>query len=516
MSLYFNEIYDKLKSDFPHIEYTQNIPSFIKDVKFITNNSDLKNINTLYIGKASQLVARISSELNSNFILYNDNNEVVTKLVEANIITVSIEEDIYSIFNEVKDMFLKDMEIANPAAKLLNSLAQGKGLKYLLEIGAESLNNPLILIDASFSVLAYSKNENITDELWNKNIEMGYCTYEFIAAVKQLKSIKDSPFSNEPFIVTCEASNIRRLVSKVIIDSKIVGYLLLLECHDTIKDEHRKIVKILNNAISEEMKNNMFYRNIKGFKYENLLLDLLDGKIYNEEVAIERMKGAECNFGKNLYIITLDISTYNFSTKHKDGLKESIENILINSKSIYYEDNIVILLDMKNELLKNNNLFKEFEKFLSKNKLFVGISNNFSLLTKLKYAYNESKKTLQLSRLLKRRGSVFFYDDFKFYDLISSLDEDLIKFCHPALIKLIEFDKDNNTNYYNTLLCYLSNNQNMNLTSEKLYIHRNTLNYRISKIKEIIYSDLKDSEIIFQISYSYKIMEYLKATSKEP
>ena len=58
----------------------------------------------------------------------------------------------------------------------------------------------------------------------------------------------------------------------------------------------------------------------------------------------------------------------------------------------------------------------------------------------------------------------------------------------------MRYDKQNATNMVETLDCYFACNCNVSETAKALFIHRNTLIYRIDKIKSILGRDLKDSE----------------------
>ena len=44
----------------------------------------------------------------------------------------------------------------------------------------------------------------------------------------------------------------------------------------------------------------------------------------------------------------------------------------------------------------------------------------------------------------------------------------------------------------NTLYCYLANERNLIKTSEKLSIHRNTLIYRVNKLKDAMEYDINE------------------------
>lgn len=57
--------------------------------------------------------------------------------------------------------------------------------------------------------------------------------------------------------------------------------------------------------------------------------------------------------------------------------------------------------------------------------------------------------------------------------------------CHKAAVKIHEYDKQNGTNYLLTLETYLLYNKSLMAASEKLFIHRSTMTYRLKCIEKI-------------------------------
>lgn len=62
-----------------------------------------------------------------------------------------------------------------------------------------------------------------------------------------------------------------------------------------------------------------------------------------------------------------------------------------------------------------------------------------------------------------------------------------------------------NTELMSTCLCLLENDLNLSLTASKLYMHRNTLTYRINKIERECALNLRKfpDAVIFLLLYSY-------------
>ena len=122
-----------------------------------------------------------------------------------------------------------------------------------------------------------------------------------------------------------------------------------------------------------------------------------------------------------------------------------------------------------------------------------------------------AQKALDIS---KRNGKIDYVSDYKktgvyrlFFDM-SNYDE-MRNLYEETLHKLEKYDTKNSSNLLETLEMYLEQQKNIGLSAEFLYIHRNTMKYRINRIEEILGCDLKDDNIIFHITLCIKIKKFL-------
>lgn len=60
---------------------------------------------------------------------------------------------------------------------------------------------------------------------------------------------------------------------------------------------------------------------------------------------------------------------------------------------------------------------------------------------------------------------------------------------------LEKHDRNNGSDYLEFLTVYLTSNCNINDTADKLFIHRNTVVYKIKKINELLDCDLNELEV---------------------
>ena len=84
-------------------------------------------------------------------------------------------------------------------------------------------------------------------------------------------------------------------------------------------------------------------------------------------------------------------------------------------------------------------------------------------------------------------------------------------FVNRQLAPLIDYDVENNTDYVETFKDYLESYSSVKTVSEKSHVHRNTINYKIKQIREILGGELDaDAKAEFLIAYKIKdLLDYL-------
>jgi len=435
-------------------------------------------------------------------------NKVKSKIEKILINNPNFSKDnleIDTLVNEIEEEVKKNYKIMEDSATLLNSLIQGKSIKYIINLGAEILKNPIILVDSAFKVIAYSRNKKIEEIFWKENVERGYCSLKFIKAVKKMKEVKKAPNSNNPYVVTCFASPTRKMVSKVIINHKCVGNLIMLEDHVNFDDKNKELFKTLSNVISEKLSKISKYSNIRGLMYENFLFDLIENNIKNEEILKERAESCDIEINKEYFLLNFDFSKME-KNKNFNNAFDEIQEYFLNLKTIYYNNNFIVLINSNNkEILENS----DFQYLLKKYNLKLAVSDTFSKFLNFKDYYDQTVFTL--NRVNSENKFIYFYSDFKFYDFLDKIKEkiNLKEYCQKNIFDLIKNDKNKNTEYFETLKLYLKNNSNIVKTAKDLFIHRNTLSYRIKKIEDILGFELDNGEKNFELFFTIKIIEEL-------
>jgi len=114
------------------------------------------------------------------------------------------------------------------------------------------------------------------------------------------------------------------------------------------------------------------------------------------------------------------------------------------------------------------------------------------------------------SRITGRVGP-HYYDDLGLYRVLSDLRDraELQRFYQETLGDLLEYDQEHDTELVRTLQVLFDENTNISQTARALYVHRNTLNYRLQRIAEISGYDLNDAETRLTLQLALRLHQLI-------
>lgn len=131
----------------------------------------------------------------------------------------------------------------------------------------------------------------------------------------------------------------------------------------------------------------------------------------------------------------------------------------------------------------------------------VGMSTIVDSISELGQAYRESRIALEVGKVFDTEKSIISYDNLGIGRLIYQLPTTLCELFLNEVFKKESIDVLDSETIY-TIQKFFENNLNVSETSRKLFVHRNTLVYRLDKIKKLTGLDLRefDDAIIFKVA----------------
>jgi sugar diacid utilization regulator len=145
----------------------------------------------------------------------------------------------------------------------------------------------------------------------------------------------------------------------------------------------------------------------------------------------------------------------------------------------------------------------------------VGAGRIYALLD-LEKSFNEARIAIFLSQLMGQSNFIRKFSDLGIYQPLLSQDNKYIyQYCNNIIGKLIEHDCKNDGELLPTLRKLLDSCGNIKATADHLFIHVNTLYYRINKIEQILNVDLNKMDTRVELHTAIKVWDTLQLLKGE-
>lgn len=184
--------------------------------------------------------------------------------------------------------------------------------------------------------------------------------------------------------------------------------------------------------------------------------------------------------------------------KHWGGFK--VDNMMFYILNDFSDDEIESIAEK---------IQSEKERYISVNKLYVAVSKTNNKLKSLPKTYRIVLRMLRLA--VRADMTPMFYDRLEVKKLILAVDDiSLLESIYNENLKKLEvYDRDNGTDYMSFLRLYLKYDGSVQRVAQKTFIHRNTINYQLAKIKKILGNNLKTFEERFKIILAFEVRDVL-------
>jgi DNA-binding PucR family transcriptional regulator len=108
----------------------------------------------------------------------------------------------------------------------------------------------------------------------------------------------------------------------------------------------------------------------------------------------------------------------------------------------------------------------------------------------------------------EEQTGLIFYRGIMLEQMLSHIPAEETRFLiSPDIFRLEEAETRYSFSLVETLQVYLECNCNLNRTAERLYLHKNTLLYRLNHIRSILRCDLQDADARLLLMLSFKLRQ---------
>lgn len=466
------------------------------------------NQDYIYIVKCENIINFIESGNNTAICIGEP--KTIDKYEKIDLIIVEKTVNPYDILNKLVIVFAKynqwESSINDIAYKYLN-------LQEIFTLSNSIFLDPMYLIDNDLNYIAYNKayknDKNINSEnpgtvplsiANNIKLETDFNINSINEDIFTYRSSYDDSITlyfnikiNEIYKARLVyiLSSEKHLNSKKFIFTYFAKFLEKTYIHYNYTPYKSKYNPQLHFLIEELLSSN---KNIDNFDVE-FHLNKFGWKMNNTYVLIliKFIKSSEINW---------------FGSYFSHQLELKLEN----SCAINTSDGIVLIINKSISKNSNENLQQELPYLLRESLCKAGISNTFNSFTSLPTYYRQAEIALSVGEIINETIWCHNFKDYALhYMMLKSLGEFTpLQICHTGLLRLREYDKQKNTEYYKTLYTFIFHKYNTSHAASALFIHRTTLISRLSKIFEISNINLDDYNTRLYLMISFYILNIFK------
>ena len=275
--------------------------------------------------------------------------------------------------------------------------------------------------------------------------------------------------------------------------------IVFVEGTDPLADKISAILAVSLNSLRN------FYdeKHDKATFIKNIILDnIMPGDVY--------LKAKELHFAS-------DVLRYAMLIRFPEGCDvvpyDAISNMFPNSNQDYVvsvdESNIAVIREIRpggeDDIEKTARTVADTILSEMLTQVYIGIGNPVTSVKDVARSYREAQASLEVGHVFDRDKTIVSYDKLGIGRLIYQLPVTLCEMFLSEVFSQSSIDLlDRET--MATVKCFFDNNLNISETSRKLFVHRNTLVYRLDKIKRITGLDLRefDNAITFEVALLVK------------
>lgn len=428
--------------------------------------------------------------------------------------------------------------------QFIDAVLRGGGLSSIANVLALQVGTPVAIVDAEWNLLARVEEvrgpSETTTICWDEEIER----LKAAKAAKPIKlRLKDGSVQDNVLRLSFTAPDGRErafVMTDVRTDGARYGRVLALEPAnralsriDVLAIEHAATgvaLEILKAKAAAEVERR--YRS-------SFWQDVVSSKFQSREALIERARSLGWDFTSPhvLFIVSLDgrdTLTQNPGSEstvdrvrdrilHVVGLVGCPANEPVGKGMLCFDDGsgMVVLMPVDKDIgavrakeiavriaqsIKN-----AVNDGIAPMTVSVGIGRFYLDILELARAYREAKECLSLGRTVFGDNSVIHFDDLGIYRVLSHANDarELEAFISEQIGRLVEYDRLHGTELLESLEAYINSNGNIRAAADTMYVHINTMKYRLKRVKEVLGVDIDNHEVRFNLELALKIRRYL-------
>lgn len=442
--------------------------------------------DTLTIGHWSDLQRLVPEE---DRVIPKESRQIICILQDAYFIVDDL--CLPRIFNMASEAYQYYRSYEN---ELLRAVCDGTDMQGLLDIAEPYFGNPAFIANWHGEVFAFTKGFANADfrSVWN------HIVTNLRLPLSAVRNLRNSPHyyavthKNTTSIFQFPDKNFTCVIGKLDKAQDYHLYLQVMQYKTPVSDTTCVLATALLNALT------FISQPKEATSLSELFCDLLNGASVEED----KLSWALMTLGWEICEKFLLLCFWNSEDAlTAEVLCGELKNFMTRGHSFIWSGHTIMLI-RESDFAE---VKAEIEQVISELSSVCGVSMPFSDWDNLPVQFMQAEAAI---RYCKTESRISLCADHIWTYITEQMRRILrvSQLCHPAVIALAENDKKKNSQLLDTLYAYLANERSLSLTADKLFIHRNTLLHRLSRIDDLVQLDLDSTDVREHIMLSCRML----------
>ena len=370
---------------------------------------------------------------------------------------------------------------------------------------------PIFIHDRNNELLAIA-NEMAGQFSWqyDETFDKYYLPLEILNTFKSSDEYHKTLHTYGAHVFSAKATGYRTLYVNLRIEWVYVGRVCLDEIGTPIRKRDYELLEFFADNIALAMQQGMLLVSDVSNVLSILFKGMIDGKSYTKNQLAKPFSYYKWHIDDMFQCITIFCRKSDNAIHTATNLTHRLANMFPNSCVFRNEYQIILVLNLTLENMATDRFFAYIGEFLRLGNLKAGVSMQGHDFMNFRYYYRQTQIAHEVGLSEDLQEPIYYFEKYAFHYFFRQASQVLLPemLCAPQLLKLIEYDKKHDTEFTYTLQRYLINERNIKITASELHIHRSTMNYRISRLKELLEIDLENSENRLYLLNSFYMLDF--------
>ena len=463
---------------------------------------------TIYIAPYSSLQLIADNQIRYNVVCPDRDENDISGWENLNLICLNGSLDCSELFKMLQEIFEKYYLWHQ---KMLDIIMNSSSKQELMDTASQMLNNPMLIFDYSIKRLTdIAENpELLSGTEWEAVIKMGDSLLDNYNEEQKKRFFNNLNYNRKPFLYKSNAAaEHTQLFVNLYIEKTRIGCLGLIDIVEDFSTGQISLVNHVKNLVEAII--NRSDKSQYLIEHDSLVERMLNGYYVEEKLVQSHLDKIRWKVKDSFLILVFDNLVRHFPDSYKSYCFK-LNQLFKLSVIIPFNEHLIMILNAADQSVEQVISNNEFSRFLTRLSVNCGISQKFEDFLDLKYYARQAVSALREGQKNNSKGPFYFYKNYFIEDMINSLEKDanLQSFCHPQILSLKKHDDDSGSEYVKTLYHYLLCGKKLTEAADSLFIHRNTLKYRLSRIQELVDYNFNDTENVFQTLASCRFVEFM-------